>query len=64
MGYQATVLSNGSIAAVYAANLGLSPGPVATGIHVLPRTFGPARTDMVLLNVPPMRIYRWEKQAR
>jgi hypothetical protein len=43
MGYQATVLSNGSIAAVYAANLGLSPGPVATGIHVLSRTFGPER---------------------
>lgn len=43
MGYQATVLSDGSIAAVYAANLGLSPGPVATGIHVLSRTFGPAR---------------------
>jgi len=26
--------------------------------------FGRARTDMVLLNVPPMRVYRWEKQAR
>ena len=26
--------------------------------------FGRARTDMVLLNVPPMRVYSWEKQAR
>jgi phospholipid N-methyltransferase len=26
--------------------------------------FGPARVQTVLLNVPPMRVYRWEKQAR
>ena len=26
--------------------------------------FGPARTDVVLLNVPPMRVYRWEKRAQ
>jgi phospholipid N-methyltransferase len=25
--------------------------------------FGRARTDMVLLNVPPMRVYSWEKRA-
>jgi hypothetical protein len=25
--------------------------------------FGPAQTDMVLLNVPPMRVYRWEKRS-
>jgi hypothetical protein len=43
MGYQPAVLAGGSIAAVYAANLGLSPRPGATGIHRLPRSFGPAR---------------------
>jgi len=26
--------------------------------------FGPARVQTELLNMPPMRIYRWEKQAR
>lgn len=41
MGYQPAVLADGSIAAVYAANLGLSPRPAGTGIHVLKRTFGP-----------------------
>ena len=43
MGYQPTPLANGAIAAVYAANLGLSPRPGGTGIHALARSFGPAR---------------------
>ncbi len=43
MGYQPSVLADGSIVAVYAANLGLSPRPGGTGIHVLPRPFAPAR---------------------
>ena len=43
MGYQPTVLADGAIAAVYAANLGLSPRPGGTGIHALPRSFAPAR---------------------
>jgi hypothetical protein len=42
MGYQPAVLADGSIAAVYAANLGLSPRPGGTGIHVLPRRFARA----------------------
>jgi hypothetical protein len=42
-GYQPTVLADGSIAAVYAANLGLSPRPAGTGIQVFPARFGPAR---------------------
>jgi hypothetical protein len=40
MGYQPAPLDDGSIAAVYAANLGLSPRPGATGIHRLSRRFG------------------------
>lgn len=28
------------------------------------QVFGPARVQLELLNVPPMRVYRWEKQAR
>lgn len=43
MGYQPAVLPDGSIAAVYAANLGLSPTPGGTGIHALPPRFGRAR---------------------
>lgn len=43
MGYQPAPLADGSIAAVYAANLGLSPRPGGTGIHALSRAFGPAR---------------------
>ena len=42
MGYQPAVLADGAIAAVYAANLGLSPRSGGTGVHVLSRTFGPA----------------------
>ena len=41
MGYQPSPLADGSIAAVYAANLGLSPRPGGTGIHALSRTFKP-----------------------
>ncbi|HKQ56242.1 MAG TPA: hypothetical protein VJY35_00100, partial [Candidatus Eisenbacteria bacterium] len=33
MGYQPAILTDGAIASVYAANLGLSPGPGGTGIH-------------------------------
>jgi hypothetical protein len=33
MGYQPTVLADGSIVATYASNLGLSPGPVTLGIQ-------------------------------
>jgi hypothetical protein len=43
MGYQPTPLADGSIVATYAANLGLSPGPGGTGIHVLPPHFRRAR---------------------
>jgi len=43
MGYQPTALAGGAIAAVYAANLGLSPRPGGAGIHALPRSFAPAR---------------------
>jgi hypothetical protein len=43
MGYQPTVLADGSIAAVYAANLGLSPLPGGTGIHAMSRSFGNSR---------------------
>ena len=49
----------------------LEPGGVFVAYQVRDRVkilgsevFGRARTDMVLLNVPPMRVYRWEKQAR
>jgi len=42
MGYQATVLANGDLVSVYAANLGLSPRPGGTGIHAL-HGFGPER---------------------
>ena len=49
----------------------LEPGGVFVAYRVRDRVkilgsevFGRARTDMVLLNVPPMRVYRWEKQAR
>jgi hypothetical protein len=35
MGYQPAILADGAIASVYAANLGLSPGPGGTGIHVV-----------------------------
>jgi hypothetical protein len=35
MGYQPAVLADGSIVSVYAANLGLSPRPGGTGLHVL-----------------------------
>jgi phospholipid N-methyltransferase len=48
----------------------LEPGGVFVAYQVRDRVktlgcevFGPARTDMVLLNVPPMRVYRWEKRA-
>lgn len=43
MGYQPAVMPNGTIAAVFAANLGLSPKPGGTGIHLLTRGFGPER---------------------
>lgn len=43
MGYQAAPLADGRIVSVYAANLGLSPRPGGTGIHVLPRDFGGER---------------------
>jgi hypothetical protein len=43
MGYQPAVLADGSIAAVYAANLGLSPQPGGTGIQTVPGHFGAAR---------------------
>jgi hypothetical protein len=42
MGYQPAVLADGSIAAVYAANLGLSPRPGGSGLHVL-KGFGRER---------------------
>jgi hypothetical protein len=42
MGYQPTPLADGSIVAVFAFNLGLSPAPGGTGIHRLPRGFGAA----------------------
>jgi phospholipid N-methyltransferase len=48
----------------------LEPGGVFVAYQVRDRVktlgcevFGRARTDMVLLNVPPMRVYRWEKRA-
>jgi hypothetical protein len=43
MGYQPAVLTDGSIAATYAANLGLSPIPGGTGVQILPPRFGRAR---------------------
>ncbi len=43
MGYQPSVLADASIAAVYAANLGLSPLPGGTGIHAMSRAFRPSR---------------------
>lgn len=43
MGYQPAPLADGTIVAVYAANLGLSPRPGGTGIHALPRGFGRER---------------------
>lgn len=43
MGYQPTVLADGDIAAVYAANLGLSPQPGGTGVHAFAGRFGHAR---------------------
>lgn len=37
---------------------------VSTRVADLARPFlGPARVEVELLNVPPMRLYRWEKQA-
>ena len=49
----------------------LEPGGVFVAYQVRDRVkllgsevFGRAQTDMVLLNVPPMRVYRWKKQAR
>ena len=39
MGYQPCVLADGSLLAVYAANLGLSPRPGGVGIHRLSRRF-------------------------
>jgi phospholipid N-methyltransferase len=48
----------------------LEPGGVFVAYQVRDRVktlgcevFGRARTDMVLLNVPPMRVYRWEKTS-
>ena len=48
----------------------LEPGGVFVAYQVRDRVktlgsevFGRAQTDMVLLNVPPMRVYRWEKRA-
>jgi phosphatidylethanolamine/phosphatidyl-N-methylethanolamine N-methyltransferase len=48
----------------------LEPGGVFVAYQVRDRVkilgsevFGRARTDMVLLNVPPMRVYSWEKRA-
>ncbi|MBI1795504.1 MAG: hypothetical protein HYR74_00465 [Candidatus Eisenbacteria bacterium] len=43
MGYQPATLADGSIVAVFAANLGLSPRPAGTGIHRLSRSGAPAR---------------------
>lgn len=43
MGYQPAVLADGSVVAVYAANLGLSPRPGGTGLHLLPRDFARGR---------------------
>ncbi len=43
MGYQPAVLADGSIAATYAANLGLSPRPGGSGIQIVPRRLGRAR---------------------
>lgn len=40
MGYQPSALADGGIAAVYAANLGLSPRPGGTGIHRFSPAFG------------------------
>jgi hypothetical protein len=42
MAYQPTVMPDGSIVGVFAANLGLTPGPGAVGIHRLPRAGGPS----------------------
>jgi phospholipid N-methyltransferase len=48
----------------------LEPGGVFVAYQVRDRVkilgsevFGRAQTDMVLLNVPPMRVYRWEKRG-
>jgi hypothetical protein len=43
MGYQPTVLADGSIATVYARNLGLSPRPGPTGIWIYAVRFGAPR---------------------
>lgn len=50
---------------------GLAPGgrfvayQVRDRVEILGRQiFGPARVQTELLNMPPMRVYRWEKQAR
>lgn len=43
MGYQPAPLADGTIVAVYAANLGLSPRPGGTGIHALAPGFGRER---------------------
>lgn len=43
MGYQPTVLADGSIATVYARNLGLSPRPGPTGIWIYSDRFGAPR---------------------
>lgn len=42
MGYQPAVLPDGSVVSVYAANLGLSPAPIATGLHRQSPRFGRA----------------------
>jgi phospholipid N-methyltransferase len=49
----------------------LEPGGVFVAYQVRDRVkilgsevFGRPRTDMVVLNVPPMRVYRWEKRAQ
>ncbi|HEY3216035.1 MAG TPA: hypothetical protein VGK93_06040 [Candidatus Eisenbacteria bacterium] len=43
MAYQPAILANGSLVAVYAGNLGLSPRPAGLGIQSFPRRFGQAR---------------------
>ena len=43
MAYQPTFLADGTIAAVYAANLGLFPRPGGTGIQAFPGRYGRAR---------------------
>jgi hypothetical protein len=43
MAYQPAILSDGSLVAVYAGNLGLSPRPAGLGIQSFPGRFGEAR---------------------